>query len=104
MGKTIAAQEYLLEYQIKMKVVILTCCLFALTTAFPADPNDEVELVPVESTNAEEDIGSGGNVPVIVIRTSSGSGNTRSGLIFVHKFRSAYFSDFFLNEHEQTQK
>ena len=78
--------------------------------------------MPVESTNAEEDIGSGGNVPVIVIRTSSGSGgspfgafpslfntffgngNTRSGLIFVHSFRSAYFSDFFLNEHEQTQK
>ena len=64
--------------------------------------------MPVESTNAEEDIGSGGNVPVIVIRTSSGSGgspfgafpslfntffgngNTRSGLIFVHSFRSAY--------------
>jgi len=62
-----------------MKVVILTCCLFALTTAFPADPNDEVELVPVESTNAEEDIGSGGNVPVIVIRTSSGSGGSPFG-------------------------
>jgi len=62
-----------------MKVEILTCCLLALTTAFPADPNDEVELVPVESTNAEEDIGSGGNVPVIVIRTSSGSGGSPFG-------------------------
>jgi len=62
-----------------MKVVILTFCLLALTTAFPADPNDEVELVPVESTNSEEEIGSGGNVPVIVIRTSSGSGGSPFG-------------------------
>jgi len=62
-----------------MKVVILTCCFLALTTAFPADPNDEVELVPVESTNAEDEIGSGGNVPVIVIRTSSGSGGSPFG-------------------------
>jgi len=56
--------------------ILITTFLIGLTRSIPVDPNDEVELVPVENTNKgdpELSLGGGGagGFPIIVLRTSS---------------------------------
>jgi len=60
-------------------VFLLATFLIGLTSSVPVDPNDEVELVPIENTNQgdpELTLGGGGGgggdfVPIIVLRTSN---------------------------------
>jgi len=78
----------------KMKsVFLLTTCLIGLSRSIPVDPNDEVELVPVENTNQGDPELSGADfVPVIVLRTSSNSGPFGSGG-FPSLFKTFFGSD-----------